>query len=280
MPRVRTFGILVFAGLAGLGPVGADYAVQWSRAGSDFGRAQYMTTLIERFGDRGGIMGQVLRRSSLVDAALPPAPPGWTVAPRATGQDAHLFSPAQATARNRELGRATFGLPSVNEMTRREVSAFDRYREDTTRAYRTDNGLILLSVEDPDHSIPYPVWQAHIRAIDSHFARIDTLIEHSSAQDLTWFEVLGPVQIADDGRRPHRLRGFAARIGAIELRLTTRAPDAMISRFLDTVDLGDLRALAARAGRPVGPDSEKIRDSPPVPPATEAAQVRLNRPLD
>ncbi|MBV6634615.1 MAG: hypothetical protein KI788_01765 [Mameliella sp.] len=278
MSRARGFGILALAGLAGLGPLGTDFAVQWSRAGADFGKAHYITTLIERFGDRDGVMGRVLRRSSLVSDAMPPAPPGWTEEPDTVGQAAFLFSPAQAAARDRELGRATLGLPPADGLPRREVAALERYRADTTRAYRSEGGLIVLSVEDPDRSIPHPVWRAHLRAIDSHFDRIDTLIEHSSAQDLTWFEVLGPVQIADDGQRPHRLRGFVARIGAIDLRLTTRAPDPAILGFLDTVDLGALRALAAKSGRPARPESEKPRDMPHVPPATEAAQVRLNGP--
>lgn len=284
MSIARVFGGMALAGLAGLGLFTADYVTQWSRADGSFGGPQYVLTLADRLGDKGGIVGMVFRKSSVVAAARPPAPAGWTAEVWQEVHDTYLFSPAQSARNDRELTRATLGLPPIDDMSRRDLAAFDTYLDDTSIAYRNDQGVIALSIDDPARRIAHPVWQAYLAAIDSHFDRIDTLIEYDSFQGVTWSEVHGPVELADNGSHPNRLRSFEAELGGIRLYLTTRAPDHHIARFMEAVDLGPLRRLAAEDGTPSAkaplPAPDLARAAPLRPAPAQTALASVNRGLN
>ncbi len=281
MSFAKVLGAFALAGLGGFGLLAADYVGQWSKADSGFGGPHYVETLIDRFGERGGPVGLLLRKSATVAAARPPAPAGWIAEARRADHDSLLFSPAQLLALNHELSRARMGLPDLRQLSRIDLAAHHAYVSDTSIAYRNDKGVIALSIQDPARRIAHPVWQAYETSVKAHFDRIDTLIEHDTVQGLTWYEVHGPVELADNGQHPDRLRSFQARLGEIDLYLTTRAPDHHIERFLNTVDLDALRALAQ--DRPTSgptklplPELARATQSPDASPPV----FRANRGLD
>lgn len=279
MSFAKVLGAFALAGLGGLGLLVFDYVTQRYTAEKRFGGQQYVETLIYRFGDSGGVVGLLLRSSLITAAARPPAPTGWMAEDWSADHDILLFSAAQSQALDHELTRATLGLPDIRQMGRIDIAARDAYRGDTSITYRNGRGVIALRIHDPARSIAHPVWAAHERAIEAHFARIDTLITYDTVQGITWFEAHGPVELADNGPRPDRLRSFEGRMGDMTLYLTTRTPEPQIARFLETVDLGALRALAQDrptawdpSGRPL-PEIARASQVPAAAPTT----IRVNR---
>ncbi|WP_323770469.1 hypothetical protein [Antarctobacter sp.] len=281
MSFAKTIGVFALAGLAGLGIFSIDYATQWSRSDADFGGPQYVQTLMTRFGAQGGIVGLVLRKSSVVAAALPPAPAGWNAESWSADHEGFLYSREQSLAYDREILRATRHLPRPVGLTQTDEALWEAFLADTSMVYINDQGVIGLDVDDPARRIVHPYWTPFIKAMERHFNLVDQRSEHATYQGVRWVEVRGPIEMADNGLRPHRLRVFKARLGEIDVMVTARAPVHHIERFFQTVDLSGIRSLAE------APEGEMPRSLPakmalaptetvPVTPT----QIRVNRGLD
>ncbi len=244
MSLVKTIGMTAIVGLVGLGVFATDYSLQWSKAESEFGAPQYIVSLYDRFGDSGGAIGLMLRKSSMVYHALPNAPAGWAAYDWDPWADDLLYSAQQYALYTKHVDHAIAGMTQFDDPNTSDLELFQAYHTDTTVFYEQGPHGIGLWINDKTKPINSPLWRDAFRRVDAHFDTIDRKSSYGTFQGLTWSEVSGPIDAASNGDLPFELRFFEAQIKDVSLVLTTRASDKMVRSFLTNVDLSGVRDLA------------------------------------
>lgn len=262
MSIAKIMGVTAIAGLAGLGAFAVDYSVQWNKAGAEFSGPQYVMSLYDRFGDSGGTLGLILRKSAMVYAVLPEAPHGWFAYEWNEAIDDILYSAKQAEVFAKHAETAQLGIPEFEFNQLPDLDLLEAYHSDTSVYYEYGDHGVALWVNDRTKPVNSAFWRSALARMDAHFDKIQSKQSYTRLQDLTWVEVFSPVEKASNAHLPYKLRHFEAQIGEIELSLTTRASDKMIRSFLEQVDLNGIRHLA---GQPVADAPAQMARAEPKP---------------
>ncbi|MBO9466245.1 hypothetical protein J7443_13460 [Tropicibacter sp. R15_0] len=262
MSIAKMMGVTAIAGIVGLGAFAVDYSVQWHKAGEDFGTPQYIMTLYDRFGDSGGTLGLILRKSAMVLPALPDAPIGWEAYEWNEPVDEVLFSAQQHETYAKHVVPILEQIPEFQFGTVPDGDLYDAYHSDTSVYYEQGDNGIGLWVNDKTKPVNSRIWRTILTQLDTKFEKLERKQSYGRYQNVTWIELTGPVERASNAHLPHRLRHFEAQIGEVELSLTTRASDKMIRSFMEQVDLNGIRHLA---GQPVADAPAQMARAEPKP---------------
>ncbi|MBV2360282.1 hypothetical protein KUH32_10885 [Thalassococcus sp. CAU 1522] len=235
------FFLFVLVAAAGIG--GADYFNQKRLAQGDFDSRRYVASLIERLDGSGGVIGMAFRKSSMVTSALPTAPEGWTAVHWMDVPYGYAYSAAQEKALDFHLTKAVGNPEIFDRITDEDVAFFEAYMADTTRIYQNDDSYFELSIDVEGVEIGSAVWREYDALVQAYFDKATRRSAYAEFQGLAWTELHGPIEAADNGGLPHRLRAFEAEMGKVTLYMETRAPDVLIDRFLASIDLTNLHAL-------------------------------------
>ena len=233
--------------LAGLALTGfaVDYTMQMMASGQkDFGTAHYVRSLQDRLQDKGGWLSIAFRKSSRVAGLMPAAPDGWTGARGNDDAEWFLYSDAQNAVLDR-IFYQNVDTDVLENLSKAEFVLMDGYMTDTTATYTKGENMVVLTVYDPTKPVNNPKLRGMFDDWERVWDELDTEHPFAQFQDIAWQEVKGPVDAADNGARPHRLRFFEAGIDHVELELSTRASPEALTQFLSEIDWGGLRHLAA-----------------------------------
>ncbi|MDA7428218.1 hypothetical protein PGB28_07090 [Primorskyibacter aestuariivivens] len=242
------FGKIAFLFLlAGLALTGfaVDYTLQMMASGKkDFGTAHYVRSLQDRLQDKGGWLSIAFRKSSRIAGLMPAAPDGWQGELGNDGADWFLYSDAQ----NAVLDRIFYQIVDTDlleTLSNAEIVLMEGYIADTTATYMMGENMVVLTVYEPTKPVNNPTLRGMFDDWERAWDDLDTEHPFAQFQDIAWQEVKGPVDAADNGARPHKLRFFEARIDHVELELSTRASPEALTQFLAEIDWRGLRHLAA-----------------------------------
>jgi hypothetical protein len=228
--------------LLALGVAATDFYLQARKHAEGFGGPQYVASMIDRFDGGPGMLALMFRKSSMITPALPPTPPGWTAHVWSSVPYDGLYSDTQWAVLDQQYNLATSGQTLL--ISNADEYLHDAYNDDISRVYLGHGGAYIdFYIEVDGIDMPREILRLEDSLIESHYDRVDRITSHATIQGITWYERRGPVETASNDRLPHKLRMFEADLGNVEISMITRAPDDMLRRFMEEIDLTDLRHI-------------------------------------
>lgn len=228
--------------LLALGALSVDFFLQARKHDPGFGGPQYVASMIDRFDGGPGFVALVFRKSSMISPALPPAPRGWTEHVWSSVPYDGLYSDTQWEMLDQQYEQATGGQTVL--VSSSDEYLYGAYKDDMSRVYLGHGGAYIdFSVKVDGIAFPREMLRHEDDLIEAHYDRVDRITRYMTIQGVAWYERRGPVETASNDRMPHRLRVFEADLGNVEIQMITRAPDDMLERFMQEIDLTHLRHI-------------------------------------
>ncbi|MEL7090769.1 MAG: hypothetical protein AAFN94_03450 [Pseudomonadota bacterium] len=239
--------ILLALGLAMVAAagVGADYVMQKEKAQGAYDHRTYVSGLIDRVGNTGGILGLIFRNSTKIDLAMPDPPTGWEAWYIDENHERAVYSDEQWPVMTREASVVLDQMPELEFVSTTDQALYEAYLEDTSTAYTRGDNTLLLFVSDDNIPVNQPVLEKLNQLGTAHLDAISTKSDWRRINGQMWQEVEDPITRSENGLRPHRLRSFEAQFGSVTIYIDARASDDALMQFLEGFDLTGLQRLAA-----------------------------------